>query len=108
MQGNLAKQLAKLVKVKYVEDISLASRVGKSPCTWVIVHIDVIIAHMSVRTVHMDQKCVRGCQTSAAIQDLLFACRSVLILIGAAGLDCPLLSALPHLWMWRCKACKPL
>ncbi len=82
MQGNLAKQLAKLVKVKYVEDISLASRVGKSPCTWVIVHIDVIIAHMSVRTVHMDQKCVRGCQTSAAIQDLLFACRSVLILIG--------------------------
>ncbi len=35
MQGNLAKQLAKLVKVKYVEDISLASRVGMSPCTWV-------------------------------------------------------------------------
>lgn len=35
MQGNLAKQLAKLVKVKYVEDISLASRVGTSPCTWV-------------------------------------------------------------------------
>ena len=35
MQGNLAKQLAKLVKVKYVEDISLASRVGASPCAWV-------------------------------------------------------------------------
>lgn len=29
MQSNLAKQLAKLVKVKYVEDISAASRVGK-------------------------------------------------------------------------------
>lgn len=28
MQSNLAKQLAKLVKVKYVEDISAASRVG--------------------------------------------------------------------------------
>ncbi len=30
LQGNLAKQLAKLVKVKYVEDISTASRVGAS------------------------------------------------------------------------------
>lgn len=29
MQSNLAKQLAKLVKVKYVEDISAAARVGK-------------------------------------------------------------------------------
>ena len=28
LQSNLAKQLAKLVKVKYVEDISTASRVG--------------------------------------------------------------------------------
>lgn len=29
LQSNLAKQLAKLVKVKYVEDITAASRVGE-------------------------------------------------------------------------------
>lgn len=29
LQSNLAKQLAKLVKVKYVEDITDASRVGE-------------------------------------------------------------------------------
>lgn len=29
LQSNLAKQLAKLVKVKYVEDITYASRVGE-------------------------------------------------------------------------------
>lgn len=32
MQSNLAKQLGKLVKVKYVEDITDASRVGECTC----------------------------------------------------------------------------
>ena len=36
--------------------------------------VDVIIAHTSASIVHMDTKtCVHGCQTSAAIQEVLLA-----------------------------------
>ena len=37
VQSNLAKQLAKLVKVKYVENITDASRVGGLPCVCPVV-----------------------------------------------------------------------
>lgn len=56
MQGNLAKQLAKLVKVKYVEDISLASRVGMSPCTWV----SKLITSMSELRTWISECCTRA------------------------------------------------
>lgn len=52
LQSNLAKQLAKLVKVKYVEDISAASRVGRH----LYAHI-----HMCINTHAPTHMHIRAC-----------------------------------------------
>ena len=64
MQSNLAKQLAKLVKVKYVEDISAAARVGKQLSACGVACQPHLCMYMHVNHLHTSfirqQSCVAG------------------------------------------------
>ena len=108
MQGNLAKQLAKLVKVKYVEDISLASRVGMYPCLWVPeLHTMMPDMHtwVSESSTWIPELC-------AWVPDFWQQYRTCFLQFvepfslhpfsqSAAALVCPLLSPFPPLWLWQ-------